>query len=143
MTAMSPGTYLRKRREAAGLSVDDVAAMLACDPHYPEHERRDHLKLLEADAQPASALTIASLRSAFQFDGGVLDRLSDLFYFNDGLPEPRLCRECGCSQFDPCIADQSGPCAWAAEDLCTACEPPAAARTPSPTVTASSTGEAR
>lgn len=30
------------------------------------------------------------------------------------------CRECGCTDDDACITD-TGPCAWAEDDLCTAC----------------------
>lgn len=33
----------------------------------------------------------------------------------------RACRVCGCTQFRACRPPH-GPCAWAADDLCTACE---------------------
>lgn len=34
----------------------------------------------------------------------------------------RECRICGCTDFTPCIDEDTGePCAWAAEDLCTFC----------------------
>ena len=32
------------------------------------------------------------------------------------------CRICGCSFFAPCRTED-GPCGWATDDLCTACEP--------------------
>jgi hypothetical protein len=39
------------------------------------------------------------------------------------VSQSRTCRVCGCSDFDPC----PGGCAWAGDDLCSRCAPPAAA----------------
>lgn len=40
---------------------------------------------------------------------------------NDAL-RMSVCRDCGCTEFDACIDDESGePCSWAVEDLCSAC----------------------
>ena len=32
-----------------------------------------------------------------------------------------VCRDCACTDFDPCERDDGQPCSWAGEDLCTAC----------------------
>jgi hypothetical protein len=33
-----------------------------------------------------------------------------------------VCRVCGCTDWEPCIDEQSGePCHWAGEDLCSQC----------------------
>lgn len=36
-----------------------------------------------------------------------------------------VCRECGCTEFTPCIGGSYGTCAWAnrGQTLCTACVP--------------------
>ena len=131
---MSPGTYLRKRREAAGLSIEDVLARIGTEPPVPEHHRREWLVLIEADAMRPDAFAIYALRQCYRFDGEVLDRLIDLQYFGARLPGPRLCRECGCSQLDPCADATGQPCGWAERDLCTWCTngAPCAAAMPVP-----------
>ncbi len=37
------------------------------------------------------------------------------------MPE-RCCRACGCTENNACICNDGLPCAWAEDDLCTACE---------------------
>lgn len=39
----------------------------------------------------------------------------------------RVCRNCGCGEFDPCLSDAGDACGWAEPDLCTACVPGEAA----------------
>lgn len=34
--------------------------------------------------------------------------------------QPRRCKVCGCTTFDPCQLDE-GPCSWVAADLCSGC----------------------
>ena len=122
---MSPGAYLRKRREAAGLTLADVAARVVTEPRMPEHERAEWLRLLETDAMPPSARTIAVLRQVegLRFSGEVLDRLIDLDYFDAKLPAPPICPLCGCSWFDPCHGDQGAPeHRWIPGQPCQSCE---------------------
>ena len=115
--ALLPGIYLRKRREASGQSVEEVASMIATEPRLDERGRIDWLTRIEAGELPIGHDTIRSLRFAFPFDACVLRRLDDLAR-GAKLPEPRLCRVCACSQADPC----EPPCAWVGDqDLCTAC----------------------
>jgi hypothetical protein len=123
--AMSPGTYLRKRREAADLTIDDVATMLPTEPHSPALSRAEWLTQIEADVQPIGNDVVGALRYVFAFDASVLRRLQDLRAC-PGLPEPRLCRKCACSAFDPCHTNGPlgrGTCMWVEEDLCSACPP--------------------
>lgn len=125
---MTPGIYLRKRREAAGLSLGEVARQLAlfqlgvfgCG-------RSDILPQLERIEAGAAALTRAQadlLRNVLAFDPSVYNRL----LAGDTLPQPPICRVCACSFFDPCdtsATDQGGSfraaCHWAEPDLCSAC----------------------
>lgn len=123
----TPGSYIKTRRTAQLLSLQDVAARIATHPHVPEHDRVAWLERIEADEVPASIHTIDALRSVFRFDRSVLDSLAAIARGErDPIHTPRICRVCGCSWRCPCTQDQQG-CAWVeGQDLCTACEPLAA-----------------
>ena len=112
---MTPGQYLRTRREAAGLSIDDVAERIATVPRWAQHLRRGWLKQIESDEMPASFNTIVVLYQVMKFDLGALVALSA-----EGVVAPRLCVVCACSEEDPCIG-HAGPCSWVDVDLCSAC----------------------
>ena len=129
---MTPGTYLRMRREAAGIDVTDVASGLAVLPWAIRRvgaAERDELALrvaaAEEDRLPYTRPQAELLRNVFAFDVDVYHQLLMLHFAGDdprarvGLPVPQLCRDCACSWYDPC----PGGCAWAEEDLCTACQP--------------------
>jgi hypothetical protein len=66
----------------------------------------------------------ALLRRIFRFDLSVFELL--LVHHSaltpSDLPEPQICRECGCSWHDACVRSGT-PCAWMPGDptLCTAC----------------------
>jgi len=115
---MTPGTYLRKRREAAGLELADVALMLPTEPHMDALGRAEWLRQIEADQAPIGINVIAALRYAFAFDASVLQRLGDI-RMKPSLAAPRICRVCACSQHDACV----GGCAWVDVDLCSSCAP--------------------
>lgn len=126
--AMSPGQYLRKCRERAGLVLDDVAIGLDTVPPVAASVRVAWLGQIEADIVPVPDGLAAAIvdTGLFTLDADVLDRLIDLYTYRAGLPEPRICRGCGCTHFDPCFETAVGmSCAWTAEDstLCTACRP--------------------
>lgn len=134
----SPGTYLRLRREAARLSIEDVVAIVGTVPAVPLPRRAALLEAIEADLTPIDQAVIVALRTAmplgsFRFDPLVLIRLIDL---RAGSPlqqmPPRLCRVCACSEFDPCyrrgLHGHTVTCGWAASDLCDACEKSAGRR---------------
>jgi len=114
---ISPGTYLRMRREADGESVESIAALISTEPKLGELDRIEWLHGVEADVVPISEDVIAALRPAFPFDVRVLRRL-DAIHRGADLPAPRLCRRCACSELDAC----QPPCSWVGEqDLCSAC----------------------
>lgn len=103
---MTPGRYLRLRRRAARLGIDDTPlaglSVLA----------------IEVGGRAPTDIELWALRCAFAFDVGVLVAIAR------GIV-PQLCRTCGCSESDACVeqisARAAATCAWAEHDLCTAC----------------------
>lgn len=116
---LTPGAYLKHRRQAAGLSVADVAARITTEPRSPEHQRGEWLELIEADAAPATFSTIVGLRLIYRFDLTVLAQLEAIAQGADILP-PKLCRICACSERDACSDALGHGCFWIDEDLCSA-----------------------
>lgn len=118
---MTPGTYLSKRRYAAGLTIEDVAERIDTIPHMLLHERREWLARIEDDIDRPGKDVIGALSRIFRFDILVLSRLLDL---QEDVPatitEPRVCRSCACSWRDAC-KEKTGFCSWAEHDLCSAC----------------------
>lgn len=136
---MTPGTYLRKRREAAGVSLELAAvAFLPCS-----HPPRQHvlgprsagqgmvatvLKIaawlgeLESDQRQVDSLALMQMSGVVPFEREAYDRLVALHLGVDVAP-PSICRECGCGVLTFCI-DQGRCCSWSEADpnLCTACE---------------------
>jgi hypothetical protein len=115
---MTPGTYLRKRREAFGRSIDEVALTI----HGPGSviDMPSRLEAAEADTQPLSGLLLGMVRrsGAFPFDPAVYFWLVAIARGDDQRwPAPRICRSCACSEMDAC----DPPCAWVEPDLCTGC----------------------
>lgn len=121
---MTPGTYLQKRRVAAGLSIMDVAALVQTDPRISGIDKTAWIDRIERDIAALSPDVIATLGRAFRFDRHVLQQLIAIRSFGaDSVnPAPRICLTCGCSANDACF-DGHATCAWASEDLCTACAP--------------------
>lgn len=128
----TPGAYLRRRRQAAILTVDQVAARLcalpwaAVPPSQLQHARlTQRLTQAENGGWPFTAPQASLLRQIFRFDLDVYLALIDLAAAGPdyGLAVPRLCRNCGCSWHDACVGDD-GPCAWSDTHPhhCTACE---------------------
>lgn len=86
---MTPGTYLRKRREAARLSTADVASAISTEPRLAEHLRMGWLEMIEADQMPATFNTIVALHQVVPLDIHLLVRLSI-----EGAEVPPLCPDC-------------------------------------------------
>jgi hypothetical protein len=129
---MSPGTYLRLRRQAAGLTRDDIALITETEPTKVCARRRaEWLSDIENDGPALTGDLVEILRSAFNFDPAVLHLLVAIHAGAD-LVAPQLCRVCACSWLDPCDGDSLGSCSWVSGDptLCTACWTRAAAATP-------------
>lgn len=131
--AMKPGLYLKKRREAAGLSLDQVARSLGALPWAIRpvggSELTRLILRLHAVEKTRIVMTLPQLqlmRNVFALDAGVYLALVDSHFAGSGsgLPEPHVCRECGCSWLVACQTSH-GPCAWSDHngDLCTACDP--------------------
>jgi transcriptional regulator with XRE-family HTH domain len=128
---MSPGTYLQKRRAAAGLTIKQVAAAFAGMPDRVRPLRVEDFALLEArlsaaeaDTNPLSMPQAALLHRIYRFDLSIFELL--LIHHSElipsGLPEPQICRVCACSWHDACTFS-GAPCSWMPGDptLCTAC----------------------
>lgn len=124
---MTPGTYLKLRRQAAGLSVDDVAGLVHTAPHLGAFDRSAWIGRIESDVAAISPDVVRALASAFRFDRRVLLRLIDLrSYGTDIGVTPRICAICACSDADPCLDEQTHrACAWVSADLCSGCAPTA------------------
>lgn len=115
---ISPGTYLRLRREAAGLTVEDLALRFETIPHWSVRQRSDWVASIEADVAPVSPGTAVALRWFIRFDPHVLDALIARHAgYAVGIPD--ICIRCGCSEYDAC----EGACCWADPEhtLCSSC----------------------
>jgi len=118
---VTPAAYLRLRREAAGLSVRTVAGMLARNANDVAHAL-DLINALETPGNTARRPeTLENLRDVFPFDPDVYRQLATAA----ADQHPRICRGCGCSQWDPC-GNSHNACAWATDKACTVCLPDAA-----------------
>lgn len=113
----SAGIYIRRRREAAGLSVEAVAVICTSSPvelaaaiAAIEDAEADRVELDHADLQ--------RLRGAFRFAPMVYRALAQ------GISASEICHGCGCTQWDPCEHPVTRlGCGWAdeAHALCTVC----------------------
>lgn len=106
-TSISPGTYLRLRRQAIGLSVEQVALALGTVPHIPAIDRAEWLKAIEADVQPVTLDASLALKRVIAFDWSVLVALCAN---RVGLTDwtPTICHACGITRheemFEPGVA---------------------------------------
>lgn len=123
---MTPGTYLQKRRIAAGLSIMDVAAMVHTNPRLGGVSKVAWIDRIEKDIAALSPDVIATLADAFRFSRTILLQLITIRSFGVSAvdPEPRICMSCGCTEQDACF-DGHATCSWADVDTdrCTACTP--------------------
>lgn len=129
---MTPGTYLNKRRMAAGLEPLELARHMAGMP-WPIGEPSPaqirhfigYLHRLELDHATLTRAQFEVLREALPIDVTVYYDLVALR--DDGpdseLSQPNVCRVCGCSHFNACVDQAGRPCAWTSveNNLCTAC----------------------
>ena len=106
---MTPGHYIRIRREAAGLSIGDVMAVLAGGGVLSAP-----LADIEADLVKPSGMDAALLAWAFRLDDMIIARLKD------GEPV-QLCEACGCSEGFECDHEHFGACRLGPNGLCSNC----------------------
>lgn len=121
---MTPGTYLKKRRVAAGLTIIDVAAMVNTTPSIGSIDKVSWIDRIERDIAALSPDVIATLSDVFRFSRTVLQQLITIRSYGPSAvdPAPQICLMCGCSQNDACF-DGHATCAWSTPDSCTACVP--------------------
>lgn len=119
---MTPGTYLAKRREAAGLSIEDVAARTFTDPRISLRDRVEWLARIEQDVARPGVDVMTALARVYSFDPFILGYLVDLHgEMNFALERPSICRECGCTECDACADGFGDGCHWVDADLCSSC----------------------
>lgn len=119
--------YVQLRRQAAGLSRDEVARRLAgmrvATAFHGEFTiaatRADALALIEMLERPGALArypqTIKALGAIFPIDADVYQQLA-----NDPADRhPRICGKCGCSDHDPCTGPE-GVCTLE-QGLCSRC----------------------
>lgn len=116
---LTPAGYLRLRRNAARMTIDQVAERI--EPRL--HRRGDiatMLRNLERDGVTARQIDILRpLQRAFPIDLEVYAQLRD----EPADRHPSVCRVCGCSANDRCTGEHRGQCRRETADLCSACEP--------------------
>ena len=66
--SISPGTYVRLRREALGLSLEDLALMLETVPGVSAHRRVQWLTMIESGAEEISVCVALALHDAIALD---------------------------------------------------------------------------
>jgi len=113
---LTAAQYLRLRRTAAGLSIDDVATSLA--PQIADRtEAADLVRSLETPGRFARARsTVERFAAIFSLDPDVYFQLIE----EPAERHPTVCRGCGCSDGCPCTGDR-GICSLALSSLCTRC----------------------
>ncbi|WP_341207256.1 hypothetical protein [uncultured Sphingomonas sp.] len=121
-TALSPlraWEYLRLRREAAGLTIEQLVSRLTSSERRAEQARRLIMRLESPGASARDDAVIARIGRVVPLDVTVYRQLAD-----DPIERhPSVCRRCGCSDFDRCSCSTSGrACSWASSHLCTRCE---------------------
>lgn len=117
MPALTPSAYLRLRRKAWNLTIDDVADLLARNGG-DQAEARSLIAMLEKDGVTARG------RDTLELVATVLPIDVDVYFQLATEPtdrHPSICRGCGCSQHDACGVDGVKTCSWAARDICTFC----------------------
>lgn len=115
---MTPARYLQLRREAAGLSILQIAEHLASKPGDVSLALSVIRSLEQPGIRARHRSTLDSLRRAFPFDIDVYRQLCE----EPAERHPQICRGCGCSTYDACVeADGYTCCLWAVPTLCTRC----------------------
>jgi hypothetical protein len=98
---VTPGRYLRLRRQAAAVRLSDLPIGVSA-------------VVIELDMRLPTDAEVAALRSAFRFDTALLAAIAR-------GETPRICRVCGCSEIDACVGPRGTGCHWVERDLCSSC----------------------
>ncbi len=70
--SISPGTYIRLRREEVGLTIENVAMMIESDPPVSLSRRIEGLTMIEADVEEISLSTAMVLHEVIGIDLRIL-----------------------------------------------------------------------
>ncbi len=70
--SITPGTYIRLRREEAGLTIENVAMMIESDPPVSVSRRIEGLTMIEADVEEIAASTAMVLHDVIGIDLRIL-----------------------------------------------------------------------
>lgn len=116
---LQPSVYLRFRRSAAGLTLEQLVSRLTSDERRAEQARRIITQLETRGVSAREDAVIARIGRVVPLDVTVYRQLAD----DPVERHPSVCRSCGCSEFDRCSCSTSGrACSWASPHLCTRCE---------------------
>lgn len=107
---MTPGSYIRKRRQARGLTHLDVCQ---ASDNFVVNDLRE----IEQDKTRPKSSQCGELAINIGFPVEILQAIIN-------KQEPRVCRKCACSEHDPCVDEHDVPCHWVEADLCSACADP-------------------
>ncbi|SFR79670.1 hypothetical protein [Sphingomonas jatrophae] len=123
--AMMPWDFIRLRREAAGVSIPELARRL---DDVPEH-RADVERNLRIWESPGVRLKLYLLetvnRRGFPIDIEIYRQLCE-----DPVDHhPTLCTGCACSVWTPCTTRDGAECRHEEDGTCTACKEKAERRT--------------
>ncbi|HEY0624649.1 hypothetical protein [Sphingomonas sp.] len=128
LPAFTPASYLALRRKAAGLTIYQLAELIAAKHPAGQARRmgqgdaqaelRALLRQLETPGVVARhADTLAMINRAMRIDAAVYRQLATA----PVDAHPTICRGCGCTDATPCEAADMRPCGWAGADMCTRC----------------------
>ena len=70
--SITPGTYIRLRREEVGLTIENVAMMIESDPPVSVSRRIEGLTMIEADVEEISPSTAIVLHEVIGIDLRIL-----------------------------------------------------------------------
>ncbi|MFN3675446.1 MAG: hypothetical protein ACK4TC_05650 [Sphingomonas pseudosanguinis] len=116
-TPLTPDAYLQLRRQAAGLSRDDVARRIATSAQDVSIAGTLVRSLETPGVRARLRATLDRLRTAFPFDQDVYHQL----HHAPASSHPRICRGCGVSAWDMETAPGVDAGGWHDDATCMGC----------------------
>ncbi|WP_103730670.1 hypothetical protein [Novosphingobium sp. HII-3] len=112
-----PWDYVRMRREAAGLSIEEASKPFW---HRPEHRADVERNMAQIEAVGFRVKRLWDMSRAFRLNLTIYRQLCD----TPPDQHPRLCRACGWDEWSDQLDNDGFDCAWSALDpeICTLCE---------------------
>lgn len=151
---MAPGTYLERRRIAAGYSLPGLAReLLALQGFGTARSLADlhrlHLALLSAEQGTLhhTRARIETIRAFVPLDVSLYLHLVECVRSGDPCRADGICDVCACTFHDPCVLPVGpaavlgqGTCHWAAPNLCSVCADALGGITPHPASSSEAVG---